>query len=154
MADSEVDAGRDRAGRTDPDSRARTHLANERTFLAWLRTGLALIVLGIGAAQFVSQERQLVPGLPVGTLVVNVLGCMAMGLLASGLALRGGQHLAPFLLTGVLGGFTTFSAFALDTTVLWQRGDSGLAMGYVLASVVLSLAAVSAGLAIGRGIFA
>ncbi|MFO1137547.1 MAG: fluoride efflux transporter CrcB [Paracoccus sp. (in: a-proteobacteria)] len=97
---------------------------------------------------------RLVPGLPVGTLVVNVLGCMAMGLLASGLALRGGQHLAPFLLTGVLGGFTTFSAFALDTTVLWQRGDSGLAMGYVLASVVLSLAAVSAGLAIGRGIFA
>ena len=97
---------------------------------------------------------RLVPGLPVGTLVVNVPGCMAMGLLASGLALRGGQHLAPFLLTGVLGGFTTFSAFALDTTVLWQRGDSGLAMGYVLASVVLSLAAVSAGLAIGRGIFA
>ena len=97
---------------------------------------------------------RLVPGLPVGTLVVNVLGCMAMGLLASGLALRGGQHLAPFLLTGVLGGFTTFSAFALDTTVLRQRGDSGLAMGYVLASVVLSLAAVSAGLAIGRGIFA
>ena len=97
---------------------------------------------------------RLVPGLPVGTLVVNVLGCMAMGLLASGLALRGGQHLAPLLLTGVLGGFTTFSAFALDTTVLWQRGDSGLAMGYVLASVVLSLAAVSAGLAIGRGIFA
>ena len=97
---------------------------------------------------------RLVPGLPVGTLVVNVLGCMAMGLLASGLALRGGQHLAPFLLTGVLGGFTTFSAFALDTTVLWQRGDSGLAMGYVLASVVHSLAVVSAGLAIGRGIFA
>ena len=53
--------GAARAGRADPDSRARTHLANERTFLAWLRTGLALIVLGIGAAQFVSHERQLVP---------------------------------------------------------------------------------------------
>ena len=82
-----------------------------------------------------------------GRQCAGLYGDGAAGL---GLALRGGQHLAPFLLTGVLGGFTTFSAFALDTTVLWQRGDSGLAMGYVLASVVLSLAAVSAGLAIGR----
>ena len=92
-------------------------------------------------------------GFPVGTLCVNVLGSFAMGVLAVVLLDRA-SPLAPFLLTGVLGGFTTFSAFALDTTVLWQRGDSGLAMGYVLASVVLSLAAVSAGLAIGRGIFA
>lgn len=97
---------------------------------------------------------RLLPGLPLGTLSVNVLGCLAMGLLASVLALRGGQHLAPLLLTGVLGGFTTFSAFALDATVLWERGDGALAMGYVLASVVLSLAAVIAGLAIGRGVFA
>lgn len=92
--------------------------------------------------------------LPLGTLAVNVAGCLAMGLLASVLALRGGQHLAPLLLTGVLGGFTTFSAFALDTLVLWERGAAGLAMGYVAASVLLSLAAVAAGLTIGRGIFA
>ena len=97
---------------------------------------------------------RLLPGLPLGTLSVNVLGCLAMGFLASMLALRGGQHLAPLLLTGVLGGFTTFSAFALDATVLWERGDGALATGYVLASVVLSLAAVIAGLAIGRGVFA
>jgi putative membrane protein len=48
---------------TDPDSRARTHLANERTFLAWLRTGLGLIVLGLAAAQFIEVDRDLVPGM-------------------------------------------------------------------------------------------
>ena len=92
--------------------------------------------------------------LPLGTLTVNITGCFAMGLLASGLAFKGGQHLAPLLLTGVLGGFTTFSAFALDTMTLWERGAGGMAIGYVLASVVLSLVAVMAGLAIGRGVFA
>lgn len=92
--------------------------------------------------------------LPLGTLTVNIVGCFVMGLLASMLALRGGQHMAPFLLTGVLGGFTTFSAFSLDTLTLWERGATGLAVGYVLVSVVFSLAAVIVGLAIGRGIFA
>lgn len=91
---------------------------------------------------------------PLGTLTVNVAGCFVMGLLASCLALRGGQHLAPLLLTGLLGGFTTFSAFSLDTITLWERGAGGLAVGYVLASVLFSLAAVIAGLAVGRGIFA
>ena len=52
-------------GRADPDSRARSHLANERTFLAWLRTGLALIVVGIGAAQFLDLDRNLIPGLRI-----------------------------------------------------------------------------------------
>jgi len=92
-------------------------------------------------------------GFPLGTLTVNIVGCFAMGLLASMLALRGGQHLAPLLLTGVLGGFTTFSAFALDTMVLWERGAALTAAGYVLASVVISLLAVIAGLAVGRGFF-
>ena len=89
-----------------------------------------------------------------GTLAVNVTGCFAMGLLAAGLAFRGGQHLAPLLLTGVLGGYTTFSAFSLDTLTLWERGAAALALGYVAASVLLSLMAVTAGLALGRGIFA
>lgn len=97
---------------------------------------------------------RLVPGFPLGTLIANVLGCFAMGVLAALLALRGGQHWAPFLLTGLLGGFTTFSAFTLDTMTLWERGAGGVAIGYVLASVVLSLLAVIAGLAIGRGAFA
>jgi len=50
-------------GPGDPGSRVRSHLANERTFLAWLRTGLALIVVGIGAAQFLELDRNLIPGL-------------------------------------------------------------------------------------------
>ena len=62
--------------------------------------------------------------------------------------------LAPLLMTGALGGFTTFSAFSLDAVTLWERGQHGLAAGYVAASVLLSLMAVTAGLALGRGIFA
>lgn len=92
--------------------------------------------------------------LPLGTLLVNLTGCFAMGLLAAWLALRGGQHLAPLLLTGALGGFTTFSAFALDTLSLWERGAQATAVAYVAGSVIISLAAVTAGLAIGRGVFA
>ena len=95
----------------------------------------------------------LLPGMgAVGTTFIA--GCLAMGLLAALLAHRGGQHLAPFLLTGMLGGFTTFSAFALDTMTLWERGEMATALGYVLGSVVLSLAAVIAGLTVGRGLFA
>lgn len=97
---------------------------------------------------------RLLPGFPLGTLIANVLGCFAMGVLASLLALRGGQGWAPFLLTGLLGGFTTFSAFTLDTMTLWERGAGVSAAGYVLASVILSLLAVMAGLALGRGAFA
>lgn len=93
-------------------------------------------------------------GLPLGTLLVNITGCFAMGLLAAWLALRGGQHMAPLLLTGLLGGFTTFSAFALDTLSLWERGAPTTAVAYVAGSVIISLAAVTAGLATGRGVFA
>ncbi|MDO5605297.1 MAG: CrcB family protein [Paracoccus sp. (in: a-proteobacteria)] len=91
---------------------------------------------------------------PAGTLIVNVLGCFAMGLLAAGFAHRWDGHLAPLLLTGVLGGFTTFSAFSLDALTLFERGQHGMAAGYVAASVALSLGAVFAGLMAGRGIFA
>ncbi|MBA4491247.1 fluoride efflux transporter CrcB [Paracoccus sp. S1E-3] len=98
--------------------------------------------------------RLLGPGFPVATLVVNVTGCLLMGLLASVLAHRGGHALAPFLLTGVLGGFTTFSAFSLDTLTLWERGQGGQAAVYVILSVAASLLAVAAGLALGRSILA
>ena len=94
------------------------------------------------------------PGFPVATLTVNVAGCLVMGLLAALFSHRGGQAWAPLLMTGVLGGFTTFSAFSLDALTLWQRGQAGLAAAYVGASVILSLAAVVAGLALGRAVFA
>lgn len=90
---------------------------------------------------------------PVGTLCVNVLGSFAMGVLAV-LLLDRASPLAPFLLTGVLGGFTTFSAFSLDTLMLWERGQPGLALVYVILSVAASLLAVFAGLALGRSILA
>ncbi|WP_128254666.1 fluoride efflux transporter CrcB [Falsirhodobacter deserti] len=97
---------------------------------------------------------RLAPGFPWGTLAVNVIGCAVMGMLATVLALKGGQRFAPFLLTGVLGGFTTFSAFSLDALALWERGQAAQAALYVLGSVILSLLAVLAGAVIARGILA
>lgn len=91
------------------------------------------------------------PGYPYGTLIVNIAGSFAMGFLVVFLARRGGNHLAPLLMTGVLGGFTTFSAFSLDTLTIWERGEPVGAFLYVAASVLLSLAAIVAGLALARG---
>jgi fluoride exporter len=86
-------------------------------------------------------------GFPFGTLTVNIVGSLAMGLLVEYLALKGeaSQHWRLFLATGVLGGFTTFSAFSLDAGLLYERGEIGMAVFYVAVSVGLSLA----GLAIG-----
>jgi len=64
------------------------------------------------------------------------------------------NRLAPLLMTGVLGGFTTFSAFSLDALTIWERGQQGLAATYVVASVGLSLAAIVAGLWMARGVMA
>lgn len=90
------------------------------------------------------------PGFPVGTLTVNVLGSFAMGVLVVVLARKGGTHLAPLFMTGLLGGFTTFSAFSLDAVTIYERGQVGLAAVYVLASVLLSLAALGLGLMAAR----
>lgn len=92
------------------------------------------------------------PGFPFGTLGVNVAGSFVMGLLAGWFALRfdPGQHWRLFLTTGILGGFTTFSAFSLDTALLFQRGVAWVALGYVLLSVVVSIAALFAGLMLVR----
>ena len=91
-------------------------------------------------------------GFPAATLTVNVAGSLAMGLVAGYFALRSQMPQAArlFLTTGVLGGFTTFSAFSLDTALLWERGRPGLAFVYVAASVALSLAALFGGLALVR----
>ena len=93
---------------------------------------------------------------PWGTLTVNVVGSLLMGLIAGWLTFRSGegwgQPLRLFLLTGILGGFTTFSAFSLDAALLWERGEPALAGAYVLGSVILSLAALAAGLAIVRAL--
>ncbi len=90
---------------------------------------------------------------PYGTLVVNVFGSFLMGLLAGYFAFRPGvgQHARLFLTTGILGGFTTFSAFSLDTIVLVERHAYGLAAGYALGSVIASVSALFVGLALFRG---
>jgi fluoride exporter len=95
-------------------------------------------------------------GFPWGTLTVNVVGSLLMGCLAGWLAIRApgdaGHPARLFLATGILGGFTTFSAFSLDAVVLWQRGESALALAYVMGSVVLSIAGLLAGLAAMRSV--
>jgi len=98
-------------------------------------------------------------GLPWGTLVANVLGGALMGLLVGWLALagRGGELSADIRLfgaVGLLGGFTTFSAFSLELTEMVERKDLALAFGYAASSVLLCLAAVFAGLFIARKVFA
>lgn len=92
------------------------------------------------------------PGFPWGTLIVNLAGGLAMGLLAGWLAARssGDEALRYLLGVGVLGGYTTFSAFSLETANMLQRGDYGVALLYILASVIGSVAALFAGLQIAR----
>lgn len=78
---------------------------------------------------------------PWATMAINISGSAVMGVLVVFLAQKGYQHIAPFLMTGVLGGFTTFSAFSLDSMALIERGQYTLAAAYVAGSVFLSLAA-------------
>jgi fluoride exporter len=99
--------------------------------------------------------RLLGPSFPWSTLFVNVAGSLLMGLLAGWLARRAGPastELRLFLATGILGGFTTFSAFSLDIASLWERGELLPAAFYAAASVGLSVAALFFGLSIARAV--
>ncbi len=96
--------------------------------------------------------RLLGAAFPWHTLAVNVIGSALMGGLMVLSAHRGQQQLAPFLMTGILGGFTTFSAFSMDTISLAQRGETALAAGYVVASVLFSLAAFVCAAAVTRSL--
>ena len=94
------------------------------------------------------------PRFPWGTLLINVLGSFVIGLVA-GVTLipsRVGVHpdIRIFLMTGVCGGFTTFSAFSLQTLELMQAGDTIPALGYAMSSVVFCVAATFCGWALGR----
>ena len=102
----------------------------------------------------VAAVRLIGHGFPWGTLVVNVAGSFLMGALIVTLAHTSGTRFAPFLMTGILGGFTTFSAFSLDAVTLYERGQIGLAGAYVAASVILSLAALALGLLAARAVIA
>ena len=122
----------------------------------------AIILVMLGGA-FGSGARYLVgryalgafgPNFPWGTLAVNLAGGLLMGLLAGTLARigEGGEHWRLLVGVGLLGGFTTFSAFSLDTINLIERGDWGLGLGYVLASVLGSVVALAIGLNIARAV--
>ena len=107
--------------------------------------------IGLGAVRLFPAAQW-----PWGTLAVNVAGGLLMGLLAGWLAFRGGAHaesLRLFAAVGVLGGFTTFSAFSLETALMIERRQLAMAGGYVAASVILSIAALFLGLMVARRAF-
>lgn len=107
--------------------------------------------VGLGAARLFPASTW-----PWGTLTVNVVGGLAMGLLVGWMGLRAGsgqETVRVFAAVGVLGGFTTFSAFSLETVLLIERREYGLAGAYVLLSVVLAVAALMAGLMLARRAF-
>lgn len=91
---------------------------------------------------------------PVAIIAVNVIGSFLMGVFVVAAAHRGLTPLSPFVMTGLLGGFTTFSAFSLEAITLYERGDLGAAVLYVVMSVVLSLLGLVLGLMVARGVFA
>jgi CrcB protein len=99
--------------------------------------------------------RLMGPAFPWGTLTVNVVGCFVIGVFAEMIARRFGASadLRLLLITGFLGGFTTFSAFSLDAISLFERGDLASGAAYMMASVGLSMLAVFAGLAVARVVF-
>ncbi len=111
---------------------------------------------GVGAALRhgvnIAASRLLGTGFPYGTLTVNVVGSLVMGLFVAWFAFEGSpsQHWRLFLTTGMLGGFTTFSTFSLDTALLYERGEVGIAALYVVVSVVAGLTGLFGGLALVR----
>ena len=103
----------------------------------------------------VTTPKLIGPGFPWATLIVNVAGSFVMGLLIAMMAhaWNTSQEMRVFLMTGVLGGFTTFSAFSLDFVALYERKEYGLAVSYAGGSVLMSLIAVFAGLYLARTVF-
>lgn len=113
---------------------------------------------GLGAALRHAVNRALLvyfgPAFPYGTLFVNVVGGLLMGVLAELYLVKGGasQEFRLFLTTGFLGGFTTFSAFSLDAALMWQRSDYTTLGSYIVASVLFSIAALFIGMAAVRAL--
>lgn len=96
------------------------------------------------------------PAYPIGTFIINVVGSLMMGVLAGWLAFRvdGGAAWRVFLGTGVLGGFTTFSAFSLETATLIEKRDFAAAGVYSVGSVIVGVVALFIGLWLSRRVFA
>ncbi|TIL60310.1 MAG: fluoride efflux transporter CrcB [Mesorhizobium sp.] len=94
------------------------------------------------------------PSFPWGTMAINIVGSFAMGLFITTLARRygGSNELRLFVATGILGGFTTFSAFSLDFATLWERGATLPAVGYALVSLIGAIIALFLGLWLARSL--
>lgn len=105
-------------------------------------------VTGLGVLRLVGS------GFPMAIITVNIIGSFLMGLLVVMAARRGFEHLNLLILTGFLGGFTTFSAFSLETVTLIERGQNMAALIYVLISVVGSILALALGVWLARGLWA
>ena len=103
--------------------------------------------LSVWMLAFAGASAEAPPRFPVGTFAVNLLGCLVAGLLAGGIARHGWftPDVRAMLIVGVMGGFTTFSAFGLETLALLRRGDVGMAAVYVFASVVVGVALAGLG---------
>jgi CrcB protein len=122
------------------------------------RVHVVLVFLGggLGAAlRFLiagTVQERVGPAFPWGTFAVNALGCFAIGVLATWFQERDGTSIGAqmFWIPGVLGGFTTFSAFGLETVRLLEGAQWAAAFGNVLGSVAVCLAAVALGVAVGR----
>jgi CrcB protein len=120
--------------------------------------GYLIVFLGGGVGAAIRHAVNLAglrafgPDFPYATLFINITGSIIMGLAAGYFAFKSGgtQHWRLFLTTGVLGGYTTFSTFSLDAALLYERDQFMLAAVYVLASVIVSIAGLFAGLAVVR----
>ena len=121
-------------------------------------TLLVFLGAGLGGAlrhgMNLAAAKTLGTDFPYGILIINITGSLVMGLIAGWLAFKAevawSQPLRLFLTTGVLGGYTTFSAFSLDTVLLAERGAYGQALLYVVGSVALAVGGCVAGLAVMR----
>ena len=112
--------------------------------------GAALrFLMGVGVLRLTGPSE-----FPLAIIGVNIIGSFLMGVFVVAAAHRGLTHFSPFVMTGLLGGFTTFSAFSLETVTLMERGNLGLAALYIALSVGLSILGLMLGLAVSRGIFA
>ncbi|MDF1669371.1 MAG: CrcB family protein [Roseovarius sp.] len=118
------------------------HVALGGAIGAVLRFGTVLAMLRVTGS-----------GFPLGVLSANILGSFAMGAFMVYSFQRGAEHLNPFVMAGILGGFTTFSAFSLEAFTLYERGEVVQAGLYVALSVILSLVALAAGVWLSRMIW-
>lgn len=123
------------------------------TATVWIAVALGGAVGSVARFGVGLFARALAPGWPWGTLFVNLVGSLLIGVLVGGFGLRPAPDaLRLGLVTGVLGGFTTFSAFSMETIEMLRAGDTVSALAYVTASVVLGLAACAIGLWAARAV--